>query len=111
MKIDILSETPFSILLMNAMAAESGDDDFLQRYGVTAGDTTVDIQVLVNGHSIPFISEGQIGIDRILSDVQESINEAAVEQLNSSKLRDLFDRIKDAEWQIGQALRKSGLTD
>jgi hypothetical protein len=105
-KIDMVAQTTPAVALFNAICAHVARNDIREVLNVPEG-SVVDVKLTVNGVEIPF----EPTVEHLWKQVNDNLDERAMELakqiIAGAGLQDLFDRIKRAEWEIGDALEAS----
>lgn len=107
--IEILRDTPARILLFNAMSevTKHNNFDFLEMFKIEGGggyETTVQIDVHVNGVAVPFLEVMEPAFAELFAQFEAAVQEKAVKLITESRLNELYTEIANAEWRIQDAL-------
>jgi len=100
-----------SVMLINAMAALAGDagdiaEIFKLEY-VKGEKPTVDVQLFVNGVSVPFAAAVTFAWESLNAKINKKVEERALELVSRARLDKLLNALENAEWQIEDALEKA----
>jgi hypothetical protein len=105
MKINIIADTTPSIALLNAIAEHFPKDDFASKLGMIPPNADVDVVLTVNGVEIPFAPMVQSFWDQCVRDRDARATEIAMEAIKGAGFDNLFQVIRNAEWEIEQAIK------
>jgi hypothetical protein len=110
--VDPTSYHTSSIMLINAMAALAGDkgniaEIFKLEYPPDAERPTVDVQLFVNGVSVPFKESIEDAWQQLEASIDREVHKRAMELLSRSRFDKLISALDNAEWQIEDALNKA----
>jgi hypothetical protein len=109
MKINVTEYKTPSIFLLNAICKQFPRDDMLEALNIPPGEQHVDVKLTVNGVEIPF----EATINDLWKQCQDDLNTRALEQAKKivlgAGLEELFDKIRQSEWEIENAF-KAALT-
>lgn len=104
-KINLIADTTPSIALLNAVSEHFPKDDLLEKLKIVPGQTEVDVVLTINGVEIPFAPTIQSFWDQCVRDRDARATEIAMEAIKGAGLDNLFQVIRDAEWEIEQAIK------
>lgn len=103
--IDMLSDKPAVILLLEAIAKSDPDMKCIpDGPGGRGKESKVEIKVTINGQEVDFEAAIQKGVDNLLEQYHEAVKEAAREMLRGTALGNLVCELERAEWKITEAL-------
>jgi len=107
MKIKVTDYSTPSVFLLNAICKQFPRDDMLEALNIPPGEQHVDVKLTVNGVEIPF----EATINDLWRQCTDSVNERAQEiakkTLLGSYLEELFDTIRQSEWEIENAFKNA----
>lgn len=108
--INILTRTPLSISLMNAMAAKIKEDEcILEHFKLQTSDYGIkaEVKILVNDVEVDLVSELVSFIAHVDKQMEDAILKKAKELImKDNVLQDLASAIENAEYEIEQRLAK-----
>lgn len=111
MIVKVLNRTPLSILVWNAMCAETvKGEDMADHFKIPpehiCGDASqVELTFLVNGVPVNLDTAFEKAVDSFLADLDQHVLHKATELVDGSdKLRELASEIENADWKIRSTL-------
>lgn len=108
-KINPTDRTTSSIMLINAMTHECKHSDILEYFRierVNGLDTTVDVELIINGVHVDVKKSLDEMFKRLVSRYDDKVLEKAKELLSESRLNRLSRLIQNAEYNIEQELNQ-----
>ena len=108
-KVDPVSGTSSSILLLNAMAKMAPSSvEIAEIFGLERGDArAVSVELIVNGVSVPFAATVEDAWHAMAQRIDTMVTEKALELVSKARLDKLMCALDDAEWQIEKALEEA----
>lgn len=109
--VDALGHQDASVALLNALAAARGpgEDDIHLRFGMKMPCTDVEVELLVNGISVPFVETLADSLRALNDAFSRKVREEALRLVGSARLEELRQALDHAEWAIEVALEKAQL--
>lgn len=106
-KVDVVSDNPASILLLNAMVEHCGDKrELLKEFRISQGEPKVAVELRVNGVLVSFVEVVSEACNLVEASFETAVRKAAEDRLRTSRLANLDRLMSDFDWQIGQELDK-----
>lgn len=105
----ILSKDPLAIALWNTMCNQHLGVDILKKFSlVPAGEeSTVTIEILVNGVSVDLVSELRSFVEHVDSQMDELVQEKALELIRHDKvLEGIRSELQNLDWKMRERIEQ-----